>query len=179
MVKHIKGSSNTTADNLSRLPLCVGGAAAEYPDGQLRQLQQLPSVMSMDVVDMVQMLSQQPQIEVYGVTVYRVVGEPCREAWDILPLTIADVAKATRVDPVYGKLFNAVRSGNLDTTDKDLSKFNGTFSSLYIGDKVLYFGTRIVIPTRQQASLLGELHTTHIGASKMKETVRRYFWWPG
>ena len=54
-----------------------------------------------------------------------------------------------------------------------------TFSSLYIGNETLYFGTRIVIPTCQQRNLLGELHTTHIDASKMKETVRRYFWWPG
>ena len=152
---------------------------AEYPDGQLRQLQQLPSVMSVDIVDTVQMLSQQPQVEIYEITISQVIGEPSREVWDILPLTVADVAKATREDPVYGKLYNAVRSGNLDITDKDLSKFNGTFSSLYIGDEALYFGTRIVIPTCQQASLLGELHMTHIGASKMKETVRRYFWWPG
>ena len=96
-----------------------------YPDGQLRQLQQLPSVMSMDVTDMVQMLAQQPREEVYEVTVSQVVGEPCREAWDVLPLTIADVSKATRVDPVYGKLFNAVRSGNLADVPKSVTSANG------------------------------------------------------
>ena len=47
----------------------------------------------------------------------------CIEAWDVLPLDISDVAKATREDKVYGKLFNAVRGGNLDNKDKDLSKF--------------------------------------------------------
>ena len=36
IIKHIKGSSNTTADNLSRFPLCVGGGAAEYPAGPLQ-----------------------------------------------------------------------------------------------------------------------------------------------
>ena len=80
VIKHIKGSNNTTADNLSRLPLCIGGEVAVYPDGQLRQLQQLPTVMSVDVTDMVQMLAQQPQEEVYEVTVSQVIGEPCREA---------------------------------------------------------------------------------------------------
>ena len=79
VIKHIKGSSNTTADNLSRLPLCVGGAPAVYPDGQLRQLQQLPSVMCLETV---QMLSRQPQEEVYEITISQVIGEPSREAWD-------------------------------------------------------------------------------------------------
>ena len=107
------------------------------------------------------------------------MGEPCKQAWEILPLTITDVSKATRLDPVYGKLFNSVRSGNLDTTDKDISRFNGVFSNLYIEDEVLYFGTRVVIPTKLQASLLDELHFSHIGALKMKNTVRKYFWWHG
>ena len=94
-----------------------------------------------------------PQKEVYDVTVSQIVGEPCRATWDVLPLTIADVSKATRLDPVYGKLFNSVRSGNLDSSDKDLSKFSGMFSSIYIGDEVLYFGKRVEIPTKQQANL--------------------------
>ena len=97
----------------------------------------------------------------------------------MLPLDISDVAKATREDKVYGKLFNTVRCGNLDSKDKDLSKFTGVFLDLYIENEVLYFGTRVVIPTVQHARLLDELHFSHIGAVKMKETVRRYFWWPG
>ena len=100
MIKHIKGSSNTTADNLSRLPLCVGGGAAEYPGGQLQRLQQLPAVLCVDVAVMVQMLAQQPQEEVYDVTVSQVVGEPCKEAWEVLPLCIADVSRVTRLDRV-------------------------------------------------------------------------------
>ena len=107
------------------------------------------------------------------------VGETCKQAWEILPLTIEDVSKATRMDPVYGKLFKSVRRGNLDTTDKDTSRFNGVFSNLYIEDEVLYFGTRVVIPTKLQASLLEELHFSYIGAVKMKNTARKYFWWHG
>ena len=43
---------------------------------------------------------------------------------------------------------------------------------------VIYFGSRIVIPTAQHFRLLQELHYTHIGIVRMKETVRQYFWWP-
>ena len=96
---------------------------------------------------------------------------------EVLPLSITDVKRATREDPVFGKLFNAVRCGQLDSGDKDLARFSGVFSNLYIGDEVLYFGTRVVIPTVQQQGLLEELHFSHIGTTKMKETIRRYFWY--
>ena len=73
------------------------------------------------------------------------MGEVNKEAWDILLLSIADVAKASREDKIYGKLYNAVRSGNLNTDDPDVAKFNGVFTELYIEQEVLYFGTRVVI----------------------------------
>ena len=44
---------------------------------------------------------------------------------------------------------------------------------------MLYFGARVIIPSCQQARMLDELHMSHIGIVKMKDIVRRYFWWPG
>ena len=186
-VKHIKGSSNFTADSLSRLPVCMaGGTQAEYPSGPLQQLSELPVVNQLEVLceeeelmQEVQLLAGQPQEAVASVTIAQVIGETPKEAWDVLPLSISDVAKATREDKQYGKLIKAVRSGNLDEKDPDLKKFNGVFTELYIENEVLYFGSRVVIPTVQHLRLLTELHFSHIGAVKMKETVRRYFWWPG
>ena len=185
-VKHIKGSSNYTADSLSRLSMCGVDRTAEYPDGRLQRLGELPttvlyhiSIEEEDMMQEVRGLAQQPQQDYVEVSIAQLVGEVNKEAWDILPLSIADVAKATREDKIYGKLYNSVRSGNLNTDDPDVAKFNGVFTELYIEQEVLYFGTRVVIPTIQQARLLEELHFTHIGAMKMKEAVRRYFWWPG
>ena len=77
-------------------------------------------------------LAQQPQQECVEVTISQIVGESGKEAWDILPLSIADVAKVTGEDRVYGKLYNAVRAGNLNIEDPDVSKFNGVFAELYI-----------------------------------------------
>ena len=34
------------------------------------------------------------------ITVYQVVGEPCKEAWEVIPLCIADVSRVTRLDSV-------------------------------------------------------------------------------
>ena len=86
---------------------------------------------------------------------------------------------ATRTCKVYGKLFRAVKSGVLDTRDKDISKFNGMIESLYIYNDVIHLGNRIVIPPIFHDRLLTELHTSHIGVVSMKRVVRDIFWWPG
>ena len=81
-IKHIKGSSNCTENNLSRLLIGVNGSDAEYPAGQLKQLEELPAVCMLDVMvaeDVlmtdVQMLAKQPQQDVCDVTIAQVVGE--------------------------------------------------------------------------------------------------------
>ena len=139
-VKHIKGSSNCTADSLSRLPVCRSGEkVARYPDGPLQQLSELPTVNKLEVLCTdeelmlgVQQLAEQSPEAIESVTITQVIGETPKEAWDILPLSISDVAKATREDKQYGKLYNSVRSGSLDQTDPDLKVFNGMFNKLYI-----------------------------------------------
>ena len=127
----------------------------------------------------VKSMARNPEDVFAEVTILQAVGEPSKQPWDVLPLTISDVAKATREDKVLGKLYNAVRDGQLNREDPELSKYGGVFSDLYIHGDVLYFGPRVVIPSCQQSGLLEELHFSHIGAVKMKETVRKYFWWLG
>ena len=99
-------------------------------------------------------------------------------ALDSFPLTANEVAKATREDPVYGRLLTAVKTGNLNRQDKSLSTFLSVFNSLSIQAGCIIFGSRVVIPTRQQARLLFELHHTHMGIVKMKSLAREYMWWP-
>ncbi|MEL7079736.1 MAG: integrase, partial [Cyanobacteria bacterium J06582_2] len=78
----------------------------------------------------------------------------------------------------FGKLYRAIKLGSLDIKDKDLSKFQGVFDSLYIESDVIYFGNRICIPPVYHERLLTELHATHIGAISMKKAIRDLFWWP-
>ena len=160
-VKHIKGSSNCTADSLSRLTVCAGDSRAPYPAEGVQQLSQLPTINKTEVLlDAEELMVNIQEIACWleeamaSVSISQVIGETPKEAWDILPLTISDVAKATRKSRQYGKLFNAVRSGTLDNKDPDLKKFNGIFQQLYIEDEVIYFGSRVVIPTMQQLRLL-------------------------
>ena len=96
-----------------------------------------------------------------------------------LPLTASDIAKATREDPLYGRVLTAVKTGVFDHQDKTLTPFTSVRNSLTVDAGCLLYGSRVVIPTRQQARLLFELHNTHMGVVKMKSLAREYIWWPG
>ena len=50
-VKHIKGSSNCTADSLSRLPVSTEAGTASYPDGQLHMLGELPTMYGYEILN--------------------------------------------------------------------------------------------------------------------------------
>ena len=155
-VVHIKGSKNSICDSLSRLP--VGSFAT---------------------VNAAQYLAQLPEKKtVCEVSICSIVGNPITDPWNTLPVSVKDVAKVTREDKVYGKLLQSVRVGQLDNSDTNLKQFVSIFQDLHIEQDVLFFGSRIVIPTALQDQLLQELHQTHMSAVKMKETSRRYFWWP-
>ena len=60
-----------------------------------------------------------------------------------------------------------------------MKPFISIFNDLYVEQGVLFHGSLIVVPTRQQARLLDELHMTHMGIVKMKEVARGHFWWVG
>ena len=45
-------------------------------------------------------------------------------------------------------------------------------------DGCLLWGSRIVVPPQGRAKILGELHTSHPGISRIKVFARSYVWWP-
>ena len=96
-----------------------------------------------------------------------------------LPLTASDVAKATREDPLYGRVLTAVRSGVFDHHDETLKGFVSVRNSLTVDTGCILYGSRVVIPTKQQPRLLFDLHHTHMGVVKMKSLAREHIWWPG
>ena len=210
-VKHIRGSSNNTADSLSRLPIIDSDkVGAPFPAVQNVDHMSLPNgikslelntvtnsiksnesktlLKNSNLIDtepihllfQVQNLAINPMDSQVECSVKQVIGDSSPvAAWDLVPLSTQEVADATQSCKIYGKLFRAVKVGVLNTKDKDLSKFNGVFDSLYIENNCLHFGSRIVIPTKFHDRLLSELHASHIGVNSMKKVVRDTFWWPG
>merc|ERR1711954_441457 len=199
-VKHIKGSCSNTADSLSRLPVIDSDkVGAPFPIVQNVENMALPNSiksLELDIIPKVkvepihkieneilfevQNLANNPIVRPVECTIKQVIGDHSPvAARDLVPLSTKEVADATQFCKVYGKLFRAVKVGVLNTKDKDISKFNGVFDSLYIDNNVLHFGSRIVIPTKFHDRLLSELHASHIGVNSMKKVVRDIYWWPG
>ena len=131
-VKHIKGSSNSTADSLSRLPICTpGSTVAPFPveqqlgqripdpitrmEGALKEPKELSTInsveISVDEEDLlcdVTELAKYPRQEVVNVSISQIIGDGPKVALDILPLTIKKVADATKTDKVYSKLYKSI-----------------------------------------------------------------------
>ena len=164
-VVHIKGTSNRVCDSLSRLP---------SPSAELDSYQ----CSAMSVYNSVSCLAKLPVDDSSQVCISSILGGPTTDPWNVLPVSVKDVAKATRDDRVYGKLLNAVRTGQANLQDADLKPFISMLDDFHIEQDTLFYGARIIIPTVLQTRLLDELHQTHMGAAKMKETSRKYFWWP-
>ena len=51
-------------------------------------------------------------------------------------------------------------------------------NELTVEEGCLFRGTRVVIPTKYQESVLAELHLNHPGIVRMKASARLYVWWP-
>ena len=192
-ITHIKGKTNKTCDSLSRLPVPPAGELlAPFPTGVGKPVSaaSLAGDLSVkcaavdnifaaeEIILSVSCLAQLPDPGECEFSISKIIGSAPTVAWDILPLTVKDVANATRTDGVYGKLLTAIRAGELNKEDITLKPFMSVFDDLYIEQDVIWYGSRLVVPTKQQQRLLEELHQTHFGVVKMKEVSRRYFWWP-
>nr|CAI5818050.1 unnamed protein product [Callosobruchus analis] len=73
---------------------------------------------------------------------------------ETLPVTVKDLAKATKNDSSLRVLLNALESG------------------------CIMKGQRVVIPLTERKRVLEELHSAHLGIVKMKNLARSYCWWP-
>ncbi|XP_014215683.1 uncharacterized protein K02A2.6-like [Copidosoma floridanum] len=97
-----------------------------------------------------------------------------------LPIQMEDIRKKTKKYPILGKVYSYSESNWPSKTDlnHELEPFVNRRTEISIDLGVILWGYRIVIPSKLRRKLLNELHSTHLGASKMKSTARQYFWWP-
>jgi hypothetical protein len=70
-------------------------------------------------------------------------------------------------------------SGWPDKVENELLPYFRRRNELSIQNDCLLLGIRVIVPKQGHVNLLDELHTAHLGASKMKQLARSYFWWPG
>ncbi|XP_043206001.1 uncharacterized protein K02A2.6-like [Amphibalanus amphitrite] len=95
------------------------------------------------------------------------------------PLTARELESGTRRDPLLARVLSHVRHGWPSVTEPELAPYRQRETELSTDRGVLLWGGRAVIPQRLRERVLQELHTGHLGGSKMKQLARRYLWWPG
>ena len=96
-----------------------------------------------------------------------------------LPVTAKQIAKQSAKDSTVGSALAAVQQGSwAAVVSKELLPFYRRRTKLSIIDGCLLWGCWVVIPQKLQKSLLSELHSNHIGVSKIKLLARSYIWWP-
>lgn len=176
--QHIRGVKNLVCDSLSRLPQPEPESLSMEDSGSKVEGKSTSEIIGMSESAAAHCLSMLP---IHGVESESLESEEVAHfAKDRrFPLTAADVARATREDPLYGRVLNAVKSGEFDKNDRAMLPFYTIRDSLSVEGGCILFGSRIVIPTCQQPRLLFDMHMTHFGVVKMKSLAREYMWWPG
>ena len=97
----------------------------------------------------------------------------------VLPVSVVQVCKATRSDPVLSKVVTYLKSG-WPMKPPDLVKpYFSRRDELSIEEGCILWGVRVIVPKKLQSEVLTMLHEGHVGMVKMKMLARSYVWWPG
>ena len=88
------------------------------------------------------------------------------------------VVEETEKDPVLCKLKCAIHEGFINSHN-DISPFMRYKSSLFIGDDVVFYQDRVVIPTSLRPLVLKILHAAHQGVYAMERRAQAIAFWPG
>ena len=99
---------------------------------------------------------------------------------DWAPVTGLHISQHTNRDPVLSKILKFCENGWPSSAmgDPGLSPYIRRKDELSIQNGCVLWGSRVVIPPKLRAALLDELHSGHVGSSRMKELARSYLWWP-
>ena len=92
-----------------------------------------------------------------------------------LPVTANQVAKESKHDKELSIVLKSIQNGHWATdTTMELGPFRKCHTELSVLDGCILWGSRVVIPSMFHQSLLQELHTAHLGMSRIKSLARSY-----
>lgn len=96
-----------------------------------------------------------------------------------LPILASQIAKASEKDKEIATVITAVQHGSWPSnTNQSFAPYYNQRNDLAVVDGCLVWGRRVVIPQVFRQQLLEELHSNHLGMSRMKSLARSYLWWP-
>ncbi|BFZ25831.1 hypothetical protein BsWGS_28870 [Bradybaena similaris] len=100
-----------------------------------------------------------------------------------IPVSAADIQKATDRDPVLSRVGQYTLSGWPSHLPKQfqiaLKQYKVHETEFSVENGCVLFRTRVVVPQSCKRAMLDELHSCHPGINKMKSLARSYVWWPG
>ncbi|BHF62224.1 hypothetical protein SprV_0200520500 [Sparganum proliferum] len=97
-----------------------------------------------------------------------------------IPVTAADIRRATEQDPVLRQAITYVQTCWPTTALAGvLRQLFLRRSSLSVVDSCLMFAERVVIPSSLRPTVLRQFHAANPGTSRMKSIARSFAYWPG
>ncbi|XP_055522452.1 uncharacterized protein K02A2.6-like [Wyeomyia smithii] len=93
---------------------------------------------------------------------------------ETLPLTVAELAKATAMDTTVKTLVQGLQNGK-SVEPKDRFGVDQVEFTLQKG--CVMRGIRVYVPPSLRDKVLNELHSTHFGITRLKTLARGYVWW--
>nr|XP_022908340.1 uncharacterized protein K02A2.6-like [Onthophagus taurus] len=89
-----------------------------------------------------------------------------------LPISHEEIKKETKKDHILRQIYCAVQG------DSEFQLPYGKITDFSVQDGCLLTGIRVTIPKSLRRNILDELHSTHVGTSRMKALARSHMWWP-
>lgn len=99
-----------------------------------------------------------------------------------LPIKFVDIKEATGKCNVLSEVMKLIENGWPPTAKKiandEVKKFFNVRHQLMKIEDCIFYGDRIVIPTKYRSEIINELHTGHPGIVRMKLLARKFTFWP-
>ena len=89
---------------------------------------------------------------------------------------------AAAADPDYLALVEAVSAGfpqRRDHTAPRIRQFWSIREQLSVDDRLVFYGSRVIVPAALRRRMLNNLHSSHQGIVRSKQRARQSMYWPG
>ncbi|XP_060881762.1 uncharacterized protein K02A2.6-like [Metopolophium dirhodum] len=96
-----------------------------------------------------------------------------------MPIDYEILRVETKKDNEFSLVVKYLNEGWPIKVREELKPYAIRKEEICVDKDILMWGYRILIPKSLRKDLLKEVHSTHMGMSKMKTLCRSYMWWPG
>ena len=91
----------------------------------------------------------------------------------------SEILKEIKLQPEYQRLKAIIRSGRWNKVERQYFHLKAAREQLTVENDLIYFGTKLFIPTALRKDVLRRAHDTHMGIQQQFNKVNKEFWWPG